>query len=150
MATDSSPPRISIIIAMIIVTASTLFTLKFIFESYFLAITEETTHEKMDFSREELTKLRAGEAARLSTGTMPIDKAILSFSAGGRLDTMTNAGTDLTPQPSTDHGALIGWLRAPNQAASAEAQAAEDLAASIAAAAASAAIDAGADAQGHP
>src|ERR1019366_10691112 len=54
---------------------------------------------------DELNALHADEAKKLTLSpAIPIDQAMTQLSAQGRL-----GSTAITPQPSDDVGALIGW-----------------------------------------
>jgi hypothetical protein len=104
MATDQSPPRLRIIVTIAIGTVVTLVALKFVFESYYTIVIEDVAASKL-VKPDELTALRASEAAKLNNGpAIPIDQAMQQLAAQGRM-----GSTLITPQPSDDIGPLTGW-----------------------------------------
>jgi hypothetical protein len=104
MATDQSPPRLGLIIAIGLGTVVTLVSLKFVFISYFTTVMEEAQSSKL-VAPDEVNALHASEAAKLTNGpAVPIDQAMTQLSAQGRL-----GSTLITPQPSDDVAALTGW-----------------------------------------
>jgi hypothetical protein len=123
MATDNSPPRIRVILTTAFSTLVILVTLKYVFDSYFLmmASAAELDHLRPN---EELALLRAGEEKNLTSGPMPIDRAMQILAQRGR------AGEALiAPQPSDDLGPMVGWIRNPNQAVVEKIQAMQNAAA---------------------
>ncbi|MEO8797132.1 MAG: hypothetical protein ABI551_04540 [Polyangiaceae bacterium] len=104
MATDQSPPRIKIILAVGIATVATLVLLKPVLDSYYSETMEEVRKEKL-VAPEELDALHAEEARKLTTApAIPIDQAMAELAQKGRLSMAV-----VTPTQSSDTGALIGW-----------------------------------------
>lgn len=104
MATDQSPPRLRLIIAIAVGTVVTLVSLKFVFTSYFTDIMEEAAASKL-VSPDEVMALHASEAAKLNNSpAVPIDQAMQQLAAQGRM-----GSTLITPQPSDDVAPLTGW-----------------------------------------
>ena len=131
MATDNSPPKIRVILTIAFSSVVILAALQFVFTSYFQMMTEEAEHTHQR-PQEELLKLREGEQKNLTSGPMPITAAMKALASGRDGTGAGSAGAalkDIEPQPSTDLGPLVGWLKAPNQALidklTAEAEAAE-------------------------
>ncbi len=125
MATDNSPPKIRVILTIAFSSVVILAALQFVFASYFQMMTEEAEHSHQR-PQEELFKLREGEQKNLTSGPMPLTAAMKALASGRE---GAAALKDIEPQPSTDMGPLVGWLKAPNQAVidrlTAEAEAAE-------------------------
>jgi hypothetical protein len=116
MATDSSPPRIRIILTIAFSSLVILVTLNYVFRSYFLMMTEEVEHAHLA-KPEELLKLHEGEARNLTTAPTPIAQAMQELTTRGRTNyEALKAEADITPEPSTDMAPMVGWIRTPNQA----------------------------------
>jgi len=116
MATDNSPPRIRIILTVAFSSLVILVTLNYVFRSYFLMMTEEVEHDHLA-KPVELIKLHEGEERNLTTSSLPIQRAMQELAQRGREG---SAGlkqyADITPEASNDLGAMVGWIRSPNQA----------------------------------
>jgi hypothetical protein len=110
MATDNSPPKIRIILTVAFSSVVILFSLNYVFRAYFIMMTEEVEHDHMR-PAEELAKLREGEERNLTSSPVPIARAMQELASKGR-----EGSPDLVPQPSNDMGAMVGWIRNPNQA----------------------------------
>ncbi len=109
MATDQSPPRLKIIINVAAITVLTLVGLKFVFDSYYVQMSEEAAHAKLAVPV-ELQKLREGEQKNLTTAAVPITAAMAQIAQGKRDEL-------IAPQPSEDTGALSGWSKLPKPVA---------------------------------
>jgi hypothetical protein len=110
MAADNSPPRIQPIAITAFIAVLVLVGLKFVFDSYYLAMFEAEEYRKVgSVEPSQLLALRAAEKKSLASAPVPIDRAI-DLVVKGRADPMPDpkAG-DITPQPSTDNAPLIGW-----------------------------------------
>jgi hypothetical protein len=110
MAADNSPPRIQPIVITAFIAVLTLVGLKFVFDSYYLAMFEAEQYRKIgSVEPTQLLALHAAEKKSLASAPVPIDRAI-ELVVKDRADPMSNpkAG-DITPRPSTDTAALIGW-----------------------------------------
>src|SRR5437899_12805674 len=105
MATDNSPPKIRVILTIAFSSVVILGALNFVFQSYFQMMTDEAEHARLR-PAQELIKLREGEQKNLSSGAMPIDKAIAELAAKGR---ESQALPDIAPQQSNDLGPMVGW-----------------------------------------
>jgi hypothetical protein len=113
MATDQSPTQNKAILSVALIIVVTLFGLKFGFDSYFVQMSESAAKEKLP-AADQLNKHRASEAKALAAGPMNIDQAMAELGRGGRTTTAgIGRGVDLTPKPSDDKGALIGWSKMP-------------------------------------
>jgi hypothetical protein len=116
MATDNSPPRIRIILTVAFSSLVILVTLNYVFRSYFIMMTEEVEHDHL-WKPVELLKLHEGEEKNLTTGALPIQRAMSELAQRGREGSAAlTQYADITPQPSNDLGAMVGWVRSPNQA----------------------------------
>ena len=98
MATDNSPPKIRVILTIAFSSVVILGALNFVFRSYFQMMTEEAEHQHLR-PAEALIKLREGEQKNLTTGALPIDKAIAELASKGR---ESEGLKDIAPQQSTD------------------------------------------------
>jgi hypothetical protein len=117
MATENSPPQIRTILTVAFSSIVILGALNYVFRSYFLMMTEQVEHDHLA-KPEELIKLREGEQRNLNAGPLPIAKAMQELAARGRTNYAAFLSeADITPEQSTDTGPLVGWIRAPNQAA---------------------------------
>ncbi len=116
MATDNSAPRIRVILTVAFSSLVILITLNYVFRSYFLMMTEEVEHDHLA-KPVELIKLHEGEERNLTTSNLPIQRAMSELAQRGREG---SAGlkqyADITPEASNDLGAMVGWIRSPNQA----------------------------------
>src|SRR5215468_4224305 len=101
MATDNSPPKIRVILTIAFSSVVILGALNFVFRSYFQMMTDEATLTHLRPAA-ELIKLREGEQKNLTSGAMPIDKAIAELAAKGRGDALK----DIEPQASNDMGPM--------------------------------------------
>ena len=81
MATDNSPPRVRIILTIAFSSLVILFTLNYVFRSYFLMMTEQVEHDHLAVP-EQLNKLRAGELKNLTTVPLPIAQAMEQLGHG--------------------------------------------------------------------
>ena len=111
MATDQTPPRIKLILTVAVITPLTLFALKFVFDSYFITMSEAAAHEKLA-EPVDLHALRAAEEKNLTTSGVPITAAMMEIGKGRN----EQGGPDLiTPQQSDDLGPMTGWSKLPRQ-----------------------------------
>jgi hypothetical protein len=114
MATDNSPPRLRVIIATMAVSVFILVSLKFGLDSYYLSMMEGEEFAKVgSVPATDLMHLRAAEKKNLTTGKVPIDRAMKELAAKGRDGTFTDLSADIAPQnpEKEDTGPLIGWVR---------------------------------------
>jgi len=114
MAVDNSAPRIRMILLTAGVAVATLISLKFIFDSYYLAMFEEEEYQKVgSVAPTALLGLRAAEQKSLATAPIPLDRAIQLVAKGrsSPIPEMPNDG--ITPLPSNDESSLVGWAQAP-------------------------------------
>jgi hypothetical protein len=110
MATDKSAPKIRVILTVAFSSVVILVVLNYVFRSYFLMMTEQVESDHLA-TPTELLKLHAGEERNLTTSPLPIAQAMKDLATRGR-----DQYADIKPEPSTDMGAMVGWLLAPNQA----------------------------------
>ena len=112
MAADNSPPRIQPIAITAFVAVLVLFGLKFVFDSYYLAMFEGEEYRKVgSVQPAELIALRAAEARSLASAPIPLEKA-MQLVAKGRAEPMPGMKNDgIKPEPSTDTAAMIGWAQ---------------------------------------
>ncbi|MDP9148497.1 MAG: hypothetical protein M3O36_00935, partial [Myxococcota bacterium] len=111
MATDNSEPRVGVILRVAILAVVTLVVLRAALVSYFDHSAQAEEERKMgQVKPEALMQLRADEKERLSSGPMPIDKAMQQLAARGR-----TASPEIRPTPSKDLAPLQGWIKMPSQ-----------------------------------
>jgi hypothetical protein len=104
VATDATPPRHALILGIAIASALTLGTLKLIFDWYYKSVMEAEVAAKAAPPM-ELKAARLAEQQRLTSGPMPIDKAMQ--------DLAKSREALITPEQSTDEGPLVGWSKSP-------------------------------------
>ena len=110
MATESSDPRIGLIIRVGVVAVGTLIAVHAGVTAYFDHELREQTYEKIgSIKPEALLSLRAEERQRLASGAMPIDKSMEMLAAKGRL----GAGPAIMPSASKDVAPMQGWTQMP-------------------------------------
>jgi hypothetical protein len=112
MAHESANPKIRVMFVIAIFSALTLAVLDQIFKSYFSMMMEEEESEKvLTVPPTQLNNLRAQEQQRLTSASLPIDRAMKELATRGREDPALKdlAKTDISPQPSNDQAALVGW-----------------------------------------
>ena len=121
MAHETSSPKIRAIMTTAIIAVIVLVGLKFVFDSYFITMMEEEEARKQAlYPPVQLDQLRASENQHLTSGALPIDKAMTELATRGRenpsLKELPNA--DIAPQASNDPQAMIGWTQLGVDAAS--------------------------------
>lgn len=110
MATDNSDPKIGLILKVAVISIATLIAVHVGLVSYFDQIAQAEEHRKFGEQKPEaLTNLRSDEKARLTSGAMPIDKAMQQIAVRGRKE----ANPDIMPSASKDIAPLQGWSRMP-------------------------------------
>jgi hypothetical protein len=111
MATESSEPRTGLIIRLSLLCIGTLLVVHGVLGAYFDRMAKaEELRKRGALVPEALDALRADEKTRLSSGGMPIDKAMQTLAEKGRM----NASTEITPSVSKDNAPLQGWSQLPN------------------------------------
>jgi hypothetical protein len=106
MAHDKTPERGNLIIFYTALSIVTLFVLAFVFKSYFnIETTRELTTKVLAAPTTELTQLESRQREELTTGPMPIDRAMKRLA---RTSDRALLGT-VEPEPSSDTAALEGW-----------------------------------------
>jgi hypothetical protein len=111
MATDKSEPRTGLIFRIGLLAIILLLALRGALISYFNGMA--SAEEERKFGHvvpEALNDLRADEKQRLSSGPVPVDKAMQEIVQRGRTadpDTMPSASRDLAP--------LQGWSKMPGE-----------------------------------
>lgn len=110
MATDRSEPQVGLIAKVGLLSVVVLFATRGALGAYFDHEVQAQEHAKMAMAKPEaLMSLRTADSARLSGGSMPIDKAMAQLSTKGRM----GVGPDLVPNPSKDLAPLQGWSKMP-------------------------------------
>jgi hypothetical protein len=110
MATESSDPRVGLIVRIGILSIGTLFAVHAGLTAYFDRMVRDETYRKVgSVAPDALMSLRADEQQRLTTGSMPIDKSMQTLAAKGRM----GAGPAITPTESKDIAPLQGWTQMP-------------------------------------
>ncbi len=111
MAVDESPPRIGLIVGIAVTTVLTLGGLKFAFDSYFIALSEEAVAEKRAPTT-QLTNVRAEAEKHLTTSPVSITAAMTDL---GRGRSEVGGPDVIAPRPSDDLGAMTGWTKNPRR-----------------------------------
>ncbi len=112
MATDQTPPRLGLIVSIGVLSIATLVGVRIALATYFDHIAQAEEHRKVGEAKPEaLLSLRADEAQRLSSGSMPIESAMHELVKKGRM----GLSPELVPVPSHDVQALKGWARMPTE-----------------------------------
>jgi hypothetical protein len=110
MATDKSEPRSGVILKVGALSIVALVAAHATLVAYFDHIAQAEEHRKFgDVKPEALLNMRADEKERLSSGPMPIDKAMQQIAARGRM----GASLDIVPTASRDLAPLQGWSKMP-------------------------------------
>jgi hypothetical protein len=121
MASDQSPPRVRAIAITAFTALAILVGLKFVFDSYYLQMFEAEEYEKIgSVQSKELAELRANEKRNLTTGAVPIDKAMSLLARSREAASAGLADGGITPEQSTDNNPLIGWGKLPQPLTAAE------------------------------
>ncbi len=111
MATDSSEPRVGLIAKVGVFSIVVLLGTRAALGTYFDFMEQAEKQRKIGLAKPEaLMSLRAAEGASLSSGAMPIDKAMAQLASRGRM----GIGPDLAPTASRDVGPLQGWAKMPS------------------------------------
>ena len=129
MAHESSAPNIKTILIGAVVAVMVLGILDLVLKSYFIAMYEDEEQRKvLHLPTTQLNKLRDAEHQRLISGPTPIDKAMKDLAARG-LDNGSPRkvnGVDMTPEPSSDRAAMVGWTLLGREAGAAPASVGTD------------------------
>lgn len=109
MATDKSEPRVGVILKVGALAVATLIGVHASLVAYFDHIAQAEEHRKFgEVTPEALLSERASEKERLSSGPVPIEKAMHELAAHGR-----TASPEIMPSASKDLAPLQGWSRMP-------------------------------------
>ncbi|MBX3222982.1 MAG: hypothetical protein KF795_20895 [Labilithrix sp.] len=110
MAIDNTPPRLKLIVTIAVITVITLIGIDFVLKSYYAMMTDQAQLEKLAPTSERDAQHKA-EALALTSGAMPLDKALAEIGKGDR-------PALITPQQSDDLGPMTGWSKLPKPAPS--------------------------------
>ncbi len=111
MATESSEPRTGLIIRLALLCLVTLVVVHGALGAYFDRMAKaEELRKRGALVPEALNALRADEKMRLTSGSLPIDKAMQTIAEKGRM----GASPEITPSTSKDSAPLQGWSQMPN------------------------------------
>lgn len=112
MATDNSEPRVGLISKIGVSAIVVLLATRALLTAYFDRETQAELQRKVGSAKPEaLMNLRASEGTRLSSGAMPIDKAMAQLTSRGRM----GLGPELAPSASKDLAPLQGWVKMPSE-----------------------------------
>ena len=112
MATESSDPRIAFILKVGVLAIGTLIATHLALVAYFDDMARAEVYRKVgSLKPEALVSLRTDEKQRLSSGPMPIDKAMQQLAIKGRM----GASPDIVPSASRDVAPLEGWTKLPSE-----------------------------------
>ncbi len=111
MATDKSEPRVGLIVKIGVLSIATLVAVHAGLVAYYDDIAHAEEHRKIgEIKPEALINLHEDEARRLTSGPLPIDKAMQQLAARGRM-----ASPDIAPSASKDVAPLQGWSKMPGE-----------------------------------
>jgi hypothetical protein len=109
MAIDKSEPRSGLILKIGVLAVATLVAVHASLVAYFDHIAQAEEHRKFgDVKPEALLSVRASEKERLSSGPVPIEKAMRELATRGR-----TASPEIVPSASKDLAPLQGWSKMP-------------------------------------
>jgi hypothetical protein len=110
MAADKSPPRIRVIATTALGAILVLVGLKFVFDSYYVAMFEAEEQRKVAaVPPADLLALRAAEQRSFARARIPLRRA-MDIVARGRVEPIPGLEDGgVAPVPSDDTGPLIGW-----------------------------------------
>lgn len=108
MATDKSEPRVGIIVQVGAVAIVTLVAVHAVLGAYFDRVVQAEELQKVG-KPEALMSVRASEKERLQSGPMPIEQAMQTLAAKGRM----GASPNVMPSASKDVAPLQGWVKLP-------------------------------------
>ena len=112
MQTDSADPRTGLVFRIGILAVVTLLVTHAGLTAYFDRMAKDETYRKVgSLKPEALMAMKADEQQRLSSGSMPIDKAMQMLSAKGRM----GIGPELMPSASRDVAPMQGWMQMPGE-----------------------------------
>ena len=110
MQSDSTDPRVGLIARVAVLSIVTLAVTHYGLGAYFDDAVRAEEYRKIGSVKPEaLLSARDDEKQRLTTGSMPIDKAMQQLSAKGRM----GAGPDVVPSASRDIAPMQGWMQMP-------------------------------------
>ena len=108
MAIDNTPPRLKLIVTIAAITVITLIGIDFVLKSYYAMMTDQAQREKLAPTTDK-DELHKAETVALTSGSMPIQKAMAAVAKGER-------PALITPQQSDDLGPMTGWSKLPKPA----------------------------------
>jgi len=110
MAIDKSEPRVGLIFRIGLLVVGLLIGIRALLDSYFDQIAGAEESRKIgQVVPQLLLDVRADEAARLTGGPMPVDRAMQAIVARGRM----GASPDIVPTASRDLAPMQGWSKMP-------------------------------------
>jgi hypothetical protein len=112
MSIDKSEPRVGLIFRIGLLVVGLLIGTRALLISYFDQIASAEEGRKIGgIVPQQLLDLRADEARRLTSGAMPIDKAMMTIVGKGRM----GASPDIMPSASRDLAPVQGWNKMPGE-----------------------------------
>lgn len=112
MATDKSEPRTGLILQIGFGAILVLVAVHTALVSYFDRVASEEAYKKIGSMKSEaLVNMRADDKQRLTSGPVPIDKAMQALASKGRM----GASPDIMPSASKDTAPLQGWSKMPGE-----------------------------------
>jgi len=103
MAIDNTPPRLKLIVTIAVITVITLIGIDFVLKSYYAMMTDQAQREKLAPTTDK-DELHKAETVALTSGSMPIQKAMAAVAEGER-------PALITPQQPDDLGPMTGWRK---------------------------------------
>jgi hypothetical protein len=112
MSIDKSEPRVGLIFRIGVLVVVLLIGTRALLTSYFDQIASAEEGRKFGgVVPQQLLDLRADEERRLTSGAMPIDKAMMTIVGKGRM----GASPDIMPSASRDLAPVQGWNKMPGE-----------------------------------
>jgi hypothetical protein len=111
MAQETSNPKGIVIVAVVLSAVGIVLFQQLVASYYDATLSAEQYDKLLGLPAAQLDELHKGEAQRLTTASLPIDRAVKELSTRGREDPSLKdvSKTDITPQPSNDSAAITGW-----------------------------------------
>ena len=110
MQPGGSDPRVAVVAQVGVLSVVVLLVTHVGLTAYFDRMTMAEQYKKIgSLKPDALTSLRDDEKQRLTTGSMPVDRAMQQLVAKGRM----GAGPEVVPSASRDVAPMQGWMQMP-------------------------------------
>lgn len=110
MAAENSEPRSTLVFQLGVFSIVAIVVVRFGLSTFFsMSMDEEYARKVGEHRNEQLTALKEDAKKALSSGPMPIDRAMQMVASSSR----QALGDSIAPRSSDDTAALVGWSQAP-------------------------------------